>query len=62
MRVYLNDIPIDILPGMTVKHALISAGLLREVESGKKVYDEWGNEVGLDGELSEGVKIYVKPF
>lgn len=60
MRVYVNDILIDILPGMTVKHALISAGLLKEIESGKKVYDEWGNEIGLDGALSEGMKIYIK--
>jgi hypothetical protein len=60
MRVYVNKKPVDILPGMTVKHALISAGLLKEIELGKKVYDEWGNEMGLDGELSEGVKIFVK--
>jgi hypothetical protein len=45
---------------MTVKHALIHAGLLKEIEASKKVYDEWGNEVGLDGALSEGAKIYIK--
>jgi hypothetical protein len=45
---------------MTVKHALIRAGLLDEIKAAKKVYDEWGNELGLDGELSEGGKIYVK--
>jgi hypothetical protein len=60
MRVYVNDKPIDILPGMTVKHALINAGLFKDVGSGKKVYDEWGNELGLDGTISEGMKIYVK--
>ncbi len=60
MKVFVNQIPIDMVPGMTVKHALISAGLLKEIEQSKKVYDEWGNEVGLDGALSEGVKIYVK--
>jgi hypothetical protein len=26
----------------------------------KKVYDQWGNEVGLDGALSEEMKLYVK--
>lgn len=60
MKVYVNDTPVDILPGMTVKHALIYAGLLKDREFLKKVYDEWGNEIGLDGALSEGLKIYVK--
>ncbi len=60
MRVYMNDMPVDILPGMTVRHALISCNLLSEIESGKHVFDEWGNETGLDGALSEGMKIYVK--
>ena len=60
MKVYINHIPIDILPGMTVRHALMAAGLLKEIETSKKAYDEWGNELGLDGALSEGMKIYVK--
>jgi len=60
MRVYVNDQRVDLLPGMSIKHALIGAGLLKDVASGKRVYDEWGNEIGLDGALSEGVKIYVK--
>jgi hypothetical protein len=60
MKVYVNHIAVDVLPGMTVKHALIHAGLLKEIEASKKVYDEWGNEVGLDGALSEGVKIYFR--
>jgi hypothetical protein len=60
MRVYVNHIPVDILPGMTVRHALIAAGLMEEQKDSKKVYDEWGNEVGLDGALSEGMKIYVR--
>ncbi len=60
MRVYVNNQPIDILRGMTVKHALIQAGLFEELARGKKVYDEWGNELGLDGSLSEGTKIFVK--
>jgi hypothetical protein len=59
MRVYVNDKAVDILPGMTVRHALISAGLSCEIGR-KKVYDEWGNEIGLDGALSEGAKIFVR--
>ena len=50
----------EILSGMTVKHALISAELFKEIKKSKKVYDEWGNELGLDGALSDGMKIYVK--
>lgn len=60
MKIYVNNKPADILPGMTVKHALISAGLLKEIEASKRVYDEWGNEIGLEGALSEGMKIYVR--
>ncbi|MCX5908518.1 MAG: hypothetical protein NTY64_15375 [Deltaproteobacteria bacterium] len=60
MRVYVNDQAINILPGMTVKHALTQAGLLAEVKSGKKAFDQWDNEIGLDGALSEGMRIYVK--
>jgi hypothetical protein len=59
MEVYVNQRPIEILSGMTVKHALIGAGPLKKAEKSKKVYDEWGNELGLDGALSEGMKIFV---
>ena len=60
MKVYVNRRPVDLLPGMTVRHALIGAGLLEEVERGRQVFDEWGNEVGLDGELDDGVQLTVK--
>lgn len=56
----MNEQPLELLPGMTVKHALIKAGLLKEIETGRKVYDEWGNELGLAGALSEEMKIWVK--
>ena len=60
MRVYVNEQPLELLPGMTVRHALIKAGLLKQIEAGLKVYDEWDNELGLAGALSEGLKIWVK--
>ena len=60
MKIYVNDKAIEILPGMTVKHALLRTGVLKEIEASKKAYDEWGNEIGLDGALSEGMKIYVR--
>jgi len=60
MKVYVNDREVTIVPGMTVKHALIAAGLIDEIKQGTKVYDEIGNEIGLGGSLTEGSKIYVK--
>ncbi len=60
MRVYVNDRPVDLMRGMTVRHALLQAGFPKAMEASEKVYDEWGNEMGLDGALSEGMKIYVK--
>jgi len=60
MKVYVNDREVSLVTGMTVKHALISAGLIDEIEKGKKVYDEMGNEIGLFGALTEGSKIFVK--
>jgi ABC-type multidrug transport system ATPase subunit len=60
MKVYVNKRPVQMLPGMTVRHALTSAGLLKEIEKSKKVYDEWGNELGLERALSDGMKISVK--
>jgi hypothetical protein len=60
MRVYVNNKPVDLLPGMTVRHALIAAGRLAEIASGKRAYDEWGNEIGLDGALSEGMRIFLR--
>jgi hypothetical protein len=64
MKVYVNEQMVEIPPGMTVKHALIRAGLLGEIGAPKKVppkvYDEWDHQLGLDGALSEGMKIYLK--
>ena len=60
MRVYVNNIPCDLLPGMTVRHALIQSGLLKKRVQSQKVFDEQGNEIGLDGVLSEGEKIYLQ--
>jgi len=59
MKLFVNDRQIDLAPGMTVRHALIGAGLFDEALAGEKVFDEWGNEVGLDGALCENAKIYV---
>ena len=60
MRVYVNQKAVEVLPGMTVRHALISADLLDRLKAGQKPYDQWGNEVGLDGALAPEMKICVK--
>ena len=60
MKVFINDKKIDIFPGMTVRHALIAADFLKDIELNKKVFDEWGNEIGLDGAVAEDLKIYVR--
>ena len=60
MQVYVNGQPVALLVGMTVKHALIAAGRLEEVASGKQVYDQWGNEMGLAGAVNDGMKLVVK--
>ena len=58
MQVYVNDTPVEILPGMTVRHALLSSGLITDDDTLERVFDAWGNEIGLDGELSKGEKIF----
>ncbi len=60
MTVYVNDEAMEVLPGMTVKHALVRAGLLLRIDSARRPRDEWGNEIGLDGALCEGMRIYLR--
>lgn len=61
MDVLVNDCKVSLCPPMiTARHALLAAGLMEEVSAGGRVYDEWGNEMGLDGSLKEGQKIYVR--
>jgi len=60
MKIYINNQEIDLIPGMTVRHALITAELIDLVKEGKKVYDEMENEIGLGGALTEGAKIQVR--
>jgi hypothetical protein len=60
LKVFVNDSEIPLTPGMTVTQALLGADLMKEIADGKKAYDEWGNELGLSGELTDGVKIIVR--
>ncbi len=58
MRVYVNDRPVFVTEGMTVRHALLAARFEKALEK-LCVRDAWGNEVGLDGALSEDQKLRV---
>ncbi len=60
MRVFVNGASVDLMAGMTVRHALVGAGLPLPFER-LCVRDAWGNEVGLDGALSEGERLTVEP-
>ncbi len=60
MQVYVNDRPVELLPGMSVRHALLGAGLLHEMGRARRVFDAWGNQLGLDGAVAEGTRLYVR--
>jgi len=59
MRVFVNNQEVELLPGMTVRHALIGAGFQKPLPKELLVTDEWGNSIGMDGALDEGAKILV---
>ena len=60
MQVWVNRQVIRLAPGMQVKLAVQVAGLWSEVQAGKRVYDDWGNEVGFEGALTPGEKLWVR--
>jgi hypothetical protein len=60
VKIWVNDQTVDLLEGMTVRHALIQLDLLKVVEEGQRVFDEWGNQVGLDGTVEAGQRFEVK--
>jgi hypothetical protein len=60
MKVYVNDLEVNLLPGMTVRHALTASGLIDMIKKGMKVYDEMGNEIGLGGTLTERASIIIR--
>jgi hypothetical protein len=60
VEIWVNDRQATLLEGMTVRQALIQLDLLEAVEEGQRVYDEWGNQVGLDGTVEEGQRFEVR--
>jgi hypothetical protein len=61
MRILINDQEITLSSGMTVRSALVRAGLVDEIEKGARVLDEWDQEIGLNGALEDGSRIRVVP-
>ncbi len=60
MRVYVDGRPVEILPGMKVRHVLIQLGLCVEgPEEPPLVRDQWGNLLGMDGTLQEGALLFL---
>ena len=62
IEVFVNDRPVTVFRGLTVKHALIAAGgdLYRPALDGDTaVRDENGFVIGLEGALHEGARLYV---
>ncbi len=59
MRVFVNEEPYDLAPGMTVRHALLRAGIPVDPDRPVRIQDEWGNELGLGGELTDGDRVFV---
>jgi hypothetical protein len=63
ITIYINDRPVTIYRGMKVKHALISfdQAIYEAVELGNVVIeDSRGFEVGLEGSLREGSKLFTR--
>jgi len=58
LNVFVNGRHFHMLRGMTVQHALLAAGILKDRES-CTVKDEQGNITGLDGALTEGIKLFT---
>jgi len=56
MLVFVDDFEVSLMPGMTVRHALMAAGLWPEREL-IRIRDEWGNELGFNGAVHDGMKI-----
>lgn len=56
LEVFIDDVPVMLLSGMTVRHALMGAGLWSK-RAGVRIVDEWGNELGFDGALHHGMRM-----
>lgn len=51
----VDGLEISLLPGMTVQHALLVR--YGAVDDEIMVIDQWGNRVGLAGEVTDGMQL-----
>lgn len=64
MTVYVNDTPVKVFAGMSVKHALIAYDMetyAAATRSEVEVTDARGLRVGLEGAIHEGARLQVRP-
>ena len=52
MKITIDNRDVEVFPGMTVGHAVIS--VYGEQHMNPAVKDRWGNIVGISGEVTEG--------
>ena len=63
VRVFVNNHPVDVYPGASVRHALLrySETVYQDTVAGKLVVtDRHGNRLGLGGPLEEGLRLTVE--
>ena len=63
MKVYVNDIEVEIFNGGRAKEAIqkyLSKTNQSSDKSDKVILDQWGNEIADDSPLHDGSRIYFK--
>ncbi|MDD2502133.1 MAG: hypothetical protein PHN92_15115 [Geobacter sp.] len=58
MRLTVDGKPIELMPGMTVRHALYAC--YGTADDDMRVTDQWGNQVGLEGAAEVGMQLHNK--
>jgi hypothetical protein len=58
MRLTVDGKPIELMPGMTVRHALYACFGTADEEI--LVTDQWGNQVGFEGAAEAGMQLHTK--
>ena len=57
MRLTVDGKPIELMPGMTVRHALYAC--YGSADEERQVTDQWGNQVGLEGAVADGMQLHT---
>ena len=59
LTVFVDGRHFHLVKGMSVRHALLAAGMILNDREIPAVLDEWGNLISLDGALTEGTKLFT---